>query len=367
MTGASRDSVRTLRSQVVALEQLLEVQERSVIEQAERLEREGRELYRTIFEYSNDAILVSDPAHDQILDANPKACELLGYDQDELLSMPLSDIHPNDLPALQVFARSVVERGVGWTDELACVTKSGVDVHTEISASSVDITGRTCIIALFRDISERKEAEEAMQELAVVRERNRLARELHDSVTQAIYSLSLFAEADLMSAKGADSTPRRDHLEEISQTAQQALKEMRLLVYELGSADLVADGLVGALQRRLDAVESRAGVSARLLLDELPAVSQAVERELYRVGQEALNNALKHSSASNVTVRIGSVDGRVVLEIEDDGNGFEVDGVVGSGGMGLTNMSERMDELGGTLDIISNSEGTTIRAVASAG
>ena len=135
------DDVNTqrLQSQIAALEQLLEAHELTVIEQSERLERESEELYTKIFDFSNDAMLVSYPEQDKFIDVNPKACEMLDYSRAELLATPFSAIHPDDLPELQAFAGSVFRHGHGWTNELVCVGKTGRRVPVEISASSITL------------------------------------------------------------------------------------------------------------------------------------------------------------------------------------------------------------------------------------
>jgi formate hydrogenlyase transcriptional activator len=124
---------------------------------------EDRELLRKIFNHSNDAIFVFDAERDQILDANPAACRMLGYSHDELLSLPLSAIHPKEMPQLLAFAGSVIEQGQGWTDELCCRTRDGNELASEISASVTRVGDRPCIIAFVRDISDRKRAEEALK------------------------------------------------------------------------------------------------------------------------------------------------------------------------------------------------------------
>jgi PAS domain S-box-containing protein len=139
------------------------------------------------------------------------------------------------------------------------------------------------------------------EQLAVMKERSRLARELHDSVTQALYSMTLLAEAAGRRVGAGNLEQVENYLARLGEAAQQSLKEMRLLVHELRPPVLEREGLVGALQQRLDAVEGRSGVETRLRVEgtlELPA---PVEEELYRIAQEALNNALKHAAATLVT------------------------------------------------------------------
>lgn len=199
------------------------------------------------------------------------------------------------------------------------------------------------------------------EQLAVVRERERLARELHDSVTQSLYSLTLLAEASQRLIPAGDWGRVTEYVGRLGEIAEQALKEMRLLVYQLRPLVLKREGLVGALQHRLDAVERRAGVEARLLIGgtiELPA---SAEEELYRIAQEALNNALKHAAPTSVTVRICADERRVVLEVSDDGRGFDPDSIGVEGGMGLLSMEERTEKLGGKLDVKSApGEGTSV-------
>jgi PAS domain S-box-containing protein len=206
------------------------------------------------------------------------------------------------------------------------------------------------------------------EQLAVLRERERLARELHDSVTQSLYSLHLLSEAGRQLAAAGDLKRVEGYLERVGQISQQALKEMRLLVYELRPLVLKREGLVGALQLRLDSVEKRAGVDARLLVEgevELPA---SVEEGLYRIAQEALNNILKHAAATSVTVRIYREDDLVALEIADNGAGFDPDAMTDHGGMGLVSMRERAERLGGSLIILSApNAGTRVRVEVSHG
>ena len=200
------------------------------------------------------------------------------------------------------------------------------------------------------------------EQLAVVRERERLARELHDSVTQSLYSLTLLAEASQRLLGSGDLARGIEYTGRLGEIAQQALKEMRLLVYQLRPLVLKREGLVGALQQRLDAVEKRAGVDARLLVDGLTDLPASVEEGLYRIAQEALNNALKHAAPRAVTLRIEADQRHVMLEVEDDGRGFDPAAVSDKGGMGLISMRERAERLGGSFSLASTpGDGTTVR------
>lgn len=202
------------------------------------------------------------------------------------------------------------------------------------------------------------------ERLLVVQERNRLARELHDSVTQSLYSLTLFAEAGRRTAKAGKDEEAADYFSQIGETGQQALKEMRLLVHRLRPSILSKEGLIRALQHRLNSVEGRAGVRHKLIVEDEIRLSPALENAVYQIAQEALNNALKHAIASEVTVHLSIVDGQqVVLLVEDNGRGFDTGTATESGGMGLTNMQERTEMFDGQLTIQSvPSQGTTVKA-----
>jgi PAS domain S-box-containing protein len=200
-----------------------------------------------------------------------------------------------------------------------------------------------------------------VQNKAALEERQRLAHDLHDSVTQSLYSLTLLAEA----ARRVVGTDQRHQVAEyvtrLGEAAQQALKEMRLLLYELRPLALQREGLVGAVQQRLDAVEKRAGVETHLLVEgtlDLPALAEV---ELYHIIQEALNNAMKHAAARSVTVRIRAEGARVDVTVTDDGRGFDPHGVGDAGGLGLPSMRARVERLGGALTIRSQpGAGTTV-------
>jgi signal transduction histidine kinase/ligand-binding sensor domain-containing protein len=206
----------------------------------------------------------------------------------------------------------------------------------------------------------RTQAEEA----AVVAERNRLARDMHDSVTQSLFSLTLLAEAGERMIQARDMEQIEDNQALLSEIARRALQEMRLMVYELRPRALKELGLRGAVEQRLEAVERRAGMDARLVVEGEWDLPPDVEEELYGITQEALNNALKHANASSVTVTIRAQDRTVALEVQDDGHGFNPQAITGRGGLGLVSMRERAEKIGGTLTIRSTpGEGTRVQVV----
>ncbi|MFQ5594216.1 MAG: sensor histidine kinase [Anaerolineae bacterium] len=211
-----------------------------------------------------------------------------------------------------------------------------------------------------------REQASRLEQAAVAAERSRLARDLHDSVTQSLYSLTLLAEGWRRMATAGKLERVDELLAELGEISQQALREMRLLVYELRPPALEREGLLGALHQRLGAVEKRAGVDARLIAEEVVELPAPVEEGLYRVALEALNNALKHATATSVIVHIRTDNERVELEVVDNGRGFDPGTVDDRSGMGLISMRERMEKLGGSLTIRSTlGQGTSVKAVIS--
>jgi len=200
------------------------------------------------------------------------------------------------------------------------------------------------------------------QKLAVVEERNRLARELHDSVTQALYGITLHAEAAYRQLDAKQMDLANEQLSELRSTAQEALREMRLLIFELRPSVVELQGLVPALRARIEAVEERAGMGVEFNADEHLDLSDKVQDGLYRIAQEALNNALKHAKANQIVLNLTGTLAKVTLEIMDDGVGFNPDEAVEGGGLGLDGIIERAELMGAELTFDSwPGKGTTIR------
>jgi signal transduction histidine kinase len=207
---------------------------------------------------------------------------------------------------------------------------------------------------------------EQAQESAVLEERQRVARDLHDSVTQALYSVILYADAAHIALSAGRADTATDHLRELREMAQQVLREMRLLIFELRPQELDQRGLAAAIRSRLDMVEARVGMETELQTVGEGPLPVAVEQELYRIAQEALNNVVKHSHAQRVKVQLCLMDGKASLEVADDGVGFDPHLAQEQGGLGLQSMEERVRRCDGRLAISSApGEGTRVRVEVS--
>jgi signal transduction histidine kinase len=192
-------------------------------------------------------------------------------------------------------------------------------------------------------------------------ERNRIARELHDSVAQALFAVSLYADAIRMALQANKPQGITSNLEELIQSARDAMADMRLLIFQLRPPILDEDGLVAAMQSRLESVEARAGFKTHFHAEGESDLSADQETELYWIAQEILNNVIKHAHAKAVQIElIGGADS-VRMAIEDDGVGFDPELAEQSGGFGLRNIRERAEKIGAKSTISSEpGQGTKI-------
>jgi signal transduction histidine kinase len=199
-------------------------------------------------------------------------------------------------------------------------------------------------------------------QLAVVDERTRLARELHDSVAQALYGISLFAKASQRKIEESKNNDILSQLAIIQSTALDALQEMRLLLFELRPPQVEHEGLIPALIARLEAVEERSGITVDFSVAGNPTLSDPVQDALYRIAQESLNNSLKHSQANKITIKLASVSSMTEFIICDNGNGFNIKKLNKNSGQGIQSMKERVKQIGGEFWIKSSPGcGTTIK------
>lgn len=182
-------------------------------------------------------------------------------------------------------------------------------------------------------------------------ERQRLLRDLHDSVSQKLYGLVALTEAAQAGMEAGSQIAPLQVLTRIGENARQAVKEMRLFLYEMQPMDL-KDGLVSTLHHRLTAVEGRADIKARLIADEDIQLTKDNEIALYYIAQEALNNILRHAHAKTVSITLKQTRQNVILTITDDGRGFDHKNV-DQGGLGLSTMKERALQANGKYKITS--------------
>jgi PAS domain S-box-containing protein len=344
-----------------------EITEQLRIEEA--LQR-SEEMYRDLVEKISDIIYAVN-AEGVITYLNPAIEALLGLPPEQVVGQPFAQyIHPEDLGRLQDNLRGLWSGAAPGPAEYRVLAASGETRWINVTSQPIVDGGRvTGVQGVLTDITERKRMEESLAEAALAAERERLARELHDSVTQSLHAASLIADA-LPARWKDDPAEGRRGLEHLQRFTHGALAEMRTLLLELHPAALADQELPVLLRQLADAMmaRTRAVVTATVVGDcNLP--SEAVVA-FYRIAQEALNNVVKHAHARRVRIvldcrgeRPGAGDGgETRLSIVDDGCGFDPEDP-GLAGLGIGIMRDRAREIGMALSITSQpGRGTEVSA-----
>ncbi len=246
---------------------------------------------------------------------------------------------PTDLSALLAVPLHVNGGVIGVLD---VVNKAGGFTEEDVPVLSVFANQAAMAI-------EHARLQEQAEQLAVLAERQRLARELHDSVTQSLYSVTLYANAAALALAAGKVDVTAGYLQELQETAQEGMRDMRLLIFQLHPPVLETEGLVAALQARLAAVEGRASLQTEFRVEGERRLPIAIESDLYWIAQESLNNVRKHAAARHVTVHLHFSAAAVTLEVTDDGVGFEPQSVPDEERGGLRTIAERTARMGGVL------------------
>jgi signal transduction histidine kinase len=250
----------------------------------------------------------------------------------------------------------IVSRG-GITGALYLTDKEGAAAFSDADERLIVLLAAHAAIAI-----ENARLHERSRELSIVEERNRLARELHDSVTQQLFGVVLAAEsAGELLARGDSGAG--DEVQRVQGLARAAMDELRSVVFELRPASLEAEGLAQVLRKHVGVLTRVSGRPIELRIASPPPLGARASSQVFRIAQEALQNALRHAEAERIEVRLEEGGGRLVLTVADDGRGFDVGATAVRGRrLGLTSMEERAMELGGRMVIDTRpGEGTTVR------
>ncbi|MBA3586599.1 MAG: PAS domain-containing sensor histidine kinase, partial [Chloroflexi bacterium] len=296
-----------------------------------------------------------------------------GWRPDQLLGKPFSALAGADTiaAAISAWERLREEPEREQRVRLVLLLPNGRLSQTEVAMTGTIVDGRFAgAHGSVRDISERERLEGDLRgqaaELAASQERAHLARELHDSVTQALFSMGLTLRTLELLLETNNPEGAQVKVDELRELQKDALAEMRTLIFELRPSSLESDGLVQALRTHATAVQRRTGLTIVVDADPIERLPLPTEEALYRIGQEALHNVVKHANASNASLRIATDGERVRLSVSDDGIGFAPDQVP-RGHLGLIGMRQRADLVGGELRVESKAGGTLIEADVPAG
>jgi PAS domain S-box-containing protein len=319
----------------------------------------SEERYKSLFQHANDAILLIDKTG--IIDCNKKAEEMFGASRDQIIHKLPSEISPEiqaDGLSSRAKEQQMMELAYAGQEqhfEWRHRKPNGESFEAEVGLNRLNIDNQLILMAVVRDITDRKRAEEALKqaqkekEEAAVAERTRLARDLHDAVSQTLFSAGLIAEVlPRIWEKNREEGRRR--LEEIRQLTRGALAEMRTLLFELRPAALADAELSYLLHQLAESITGRSRIPVEVFFEGECNLAPEAKVALYRITQEALNNVAKHAHANQARVNVSCKPDAVSLVISDNGQGFDI-ARVHPESLGLGIMRERARGIGAELQI----------------
>ena len=341
---------------VGALAMLTDITERRCAEDAVR---DSEVRYRQLFDANPHPMWVFDLESLRFLAVNAAAIAHFGYSREEFLAMTIKDIRPpEDIPALLANVAAVTEGLRAPTVWRHC-KRDGTIINVEINSHMLEFAGHRAEVVLAHDITERLRTEARLLQ-AQDEERRRIAKELHDSTAQDLVAVTMNLSALQESLAPGDTKAARILADTIA-LVENSVNDIRTLSYVLHPPRLDETGLTGAL------VEYTAGITARtdmrIRLEVAPyfgRLPEDMEIVLFRVVQEGIANVLRHARSDAATIRLSHKAGHAVLQIEDYGCGMAD---AAARGVGIAGMRERLQQLGGWLEIESDSGGTILRAV----
>lgn len=356
------EQVRTL--ELLATQAAIAIQNSQFYEQIQQSEKK----YRELFQISKDGITIillpSGRTPMRFVELNETAHAMLGYTKEEMLNLP-PDALERETNAGQFKSRQIELQTKGaFNFETLLTHKDGHHIHAEFTAQMIRYEDKPAVMNIIRDITERKRAEESLRQRdtdmqrSAMEERQRLARDLHDAVSQTLFSASFTSEMLLRQRKTLTPRTLWKNIKHLSALVTSALGEMRILLLELRPESFVNADLPTLLSHLIDAAGTR--MDAEISLDVKGDYELPIEQKIafYRIAQEALNNIIKHADCSRVKIHLRAQSGYVELRVEDNGVGLNR----GKGaGMGLNIMRERANEVGTDLKIISaKNKGTQV-------
>jgi PAS domain S-box-containing protein len=319
----------------------------------------SEERYRTVVEQAAENIFLVDAQSRRVLEANDALLHSLGYTDDELKGMSLYDIVAHDPKSVDLNIWRTMEQGTAHLGERQYRRKDGSLADVEVNVSVVPYNGERAMCVVAHDVTERKQTEAMLEEIREA-ERNRIARELHDSTLQDIvYALQEIQVMQVVA--GDDGDPA---LEDAAEALRRSVEGLRGAIFELRLKDALDRSLVSSLENLVDLNRrmSRGRYEFELIVGEdFPArLPDKTGQEITRLVQEALTNVRRHAEADHARVELGLDGDLAYLEVSDDGRGFDVERA--RTGIGRQSMNHRALELGGRLGVHSApGEGTRVR------
>jgi PAS domain S-box-containing protein len=325
--------------------------------------RSSEEKFSTVFHYAPYPISIIRLGDGVFLESNQAFCKILNQDHLEVIGQTWNHFGFTPMKAdLNRIIEMMKQEGKVTDYELALDRPGLLPIVLLLSINPIVIGGKKCALLVGHDITERKLSEEALrlaqieltrglQERTALQERQRLARELHDSVSQVLYGISLGTHTALALFE-TERAKSLDALTYVLSLAQAGMTEMRALIFELRPESLKNEGLVNAINKQAAALRARHGIEVDLSLCEEPDISMDEKEAIYRITLEAIQNALKHARCSHINVDMRSDLAGLYLQVKDNGIGFDPAKNY-PGHLGLQSMRERAANISAELTITS--------------
>ena len=339
--------------------------------QAEAQVRASQERFHNAFAHTVVGMCLIDLSG-QYLEVNQAYCKITGYSVEELARTDFGSFtHPEDRPKNERLMKQMLAGKLpNFVVEKRYLRKSGDIVWVRKSCTLLgDSQGKPAqIIALVEDITERKQAEETLHQLSghLMRlqdeERRKLARELHDRTAQDLVALGMNLDIIRESEDRLEGRGRRA-LAESTSIADRCIREMRTLSYLLHPPFLEQRGLRSAVKMFVDGFQQRSGIRVDLhISEEMGRLPEAIEVTMFRVVQESLTNIRRHSGSSTASIHIRRGPDLVKMQIKDRGHGMpKAPSSDDPMGVGIASMRERVRQVGGQMELLSNARGTLLK------
>jgi PAS domain S-box-containing protein len=313
------------------------------------------EQFRAFVESAPDAMIVVG-AKGEIILANQQAEQLFGYTREELLGRKHETLVPAAVREQHValrteYLKNPTARPMGTGLELYGVRKDGRQFPVEISLSPIRAGDSVVISSIIRDVTDRKRLEQVSRQEAILKERNRLARDVHDNLAQGLTSIVLQLEAceEVLTREPQEA---QKHIERARSVARSSLEEARRSLVAMQAPILHETSLPDAIEQIISDLRQESSARIELSVHGTPRpLSLEMQEHLLRVSQEALRNAIRHAKAKEVRVELTYDPDAVGMLVEDNGIGFSARKVRGGLGLGLTIMRERASELGAQFNL----------------
>ncbi len=321
------------------------------------------ETFKTLVDTAREGIILAD-IDGKIEFVNPAAEQIFGYHQDELLGVPLTRLMSDQYGVvhngyIESYLRSGIGKIIGRGRQLIAIRKDGSRFPIHLSIGDIKLSHTRLFAGVIMDISEQQQLQRKILEIPV-EEQRRIGQELHDGLGQQLTGLGMLATSLLNKA----SKPEHELASKLADGLQQAIAQIRAISRGLMPVDMDAAGFMNSLENLVDEIRAQTNISIQFCIDEKVHFSDNTSAmHLYRIAQEAINNAIKHSNASQIRVTLGVEKSRGRLSISDNGSGMQ-DSVGDNKGLGLRIMEHRCGLIDAELIFKSSkSQGTEVKCL----